>query len=631
MIPELGFYLLILALMTSLVQIYAGHRNISKLTEMAASLTFACITLSFCALIWSFAITDLSVLTVTSNSHSMKPWLYKITGTWGNHEGSMLLWVLILSLFGALIALFDKNMPQAFKDKTLMIQAALIFGFLSFIIITSNPFMRLYPAPLDGQGLNPLLQDPGLAFHPPLLYIGYVGFSIVFALGLAALITGEIHKNWATWIRPWVLIAWSGLSAGIALGSWWAYYELGWGGWWFWDPVENIALVPWLTGTALLHCALVMEKRGSMARWTLFLAIVTFVTSMLGTFLVRSGVLTSVHSFATDPARGLFILSLCGIYTLWGFILFALRTPKTAHVDFSPISRDSFLLLNNLFVITLAATILIGTLYPLLAESLNWPAASVGAPYYNAVFLPLSLPAFLLMGLGFLIPWKKADRKHISAAILKLSVPSLVALIGLSLWQKPTSIWEIIGVVCAFWLIFSSIEYLLSAAQYKTARLKTLPMDRWASAVAHFGIGLVILGTLSTFVWTKENTYLLEKGQAANIAGYRFELSEIKEGPKDNYISNQAVLDVYDESGFVTKLTPEKRYYPVSGQTTTEAAIHLSIAGDLYAVLGDISEDTPHTRIIKIQHHPLVGLLWLGFGFIVSGGLLSLANRIQQK
>ena len=625
MIAEIGFYFLILAVLVSSLQIYAGFTHKIKLAEIASTLSFTCVAASFCALMWVFATTDLSVFLVVENSHSLKPWLYKVTGTWGNHEGSMLLWILILTLMGAIIAVFDKRLTDTFKSNVLGFQACLTLGFLAFSILTSNPFTRIFPTPLDGDGLNPLLQDPGLAFHPPLLYIGYVGFSIVFAFALAALNTDEIHKNWASWVRPWTLIAWTGLSAGIALGSWWAYYELGWGGWWFWDPVENVALVPWFTGTALIHCALVMEKRGSLPGWTLFLAIMTFAASMLGTFLVRSGLLTSVHSFASDPARGLFILGLCAFFIGFAFVLFALKYPKQKEdVYFTPISRDGFLILNNLFMVTLAITVFVGTIYPLILEMVNAKSANVGAPYFNAVFLPLALPGLLFMGLAPLIPWKKADRKHVMRAVTKIFIPLAIISLSLVIFYTPNRFWEVIGIFIGLWLIIASFFILIDAK-----RIGAIKLDRWAVSCAHFGVGLLVFGTLSTFVWTSEKTYLLSPEQEVSLNNYAFTFDEASQDTIYNYLSNTATLEVRKNDDFITYLNPEKRFYPVSGQTTTEAAIYLDIWGDIYAVLGDVTQDLGDTRVIKVIIHPFVGLLWIGFGFIVLGGILATINRAK--
>ena len=513
MIAEFGHFALILALLVTtwqtVVPAWGAHIRDQRLMDAgqpAAVSQLALLTIAFLALMYAYVTSDFSVANVAANSHSTKPMLYKISGVWGNHEGSMLLWVLILALFGAAVAVFGNNLPPTLKANVLSVQAAIALAFLLFIVFTSDPFARLDPAPADGRGLNPILQDPALAFHPPFLYVGYVGFSIAFSFAIAALIEGRIDAAWARWVRPWTLGAWMFLTIGIAMGSWWAYYELGWGGWWFWDPVENASFMPWLAGTALLHSALVMEKREALKVWTILLAILTFSLSLMGTFIVRSGVLTSVHSFAVDPARGVFILAILVLFTGGGLALFALRA-KEMRIGglFTPISREGSLVLNNLLLVTSAATVLIGTLYPLVLEAVTGDKISVGPPFFNMTFVPLMLPLLLAMPFGPLLAWKRGDiaaagQRLVFAAFAALLVAvATFALFNRGPWLAPFGLALgvfVMGGALTEWL--SRIKFAVAPVDEVVRRAVNLPRSNYGTLCAHFGIGLMVLGIVGT-------------------------------------------------------------------------------------------------------------------------------------
>jgi cytochrome c-type biogenesis protein CcmF len=600
----------------------------------AALAQFALVALSFGCLMHAYVTSDFSVLTVAMNSHSSKPLLYKISGTWGNHEGSMLLWVLILTVFGAAAAAFGGNLPPALRARALAVQSWIAVGFYLFILLTSNPFERLLPPAVDGRGLNPLLQDPGLAFHPPFLYLGYVGFSMAFSFSIAALIEGRVDAAWARWVRPWTLAAWTLLTIGITLGSWWAYYELGWGGWWFWDPVENASFMPWLAGTALLHSAVVVEKRDTLKGWTVFLAIVTFGLSLLGTFLVRSGVLTSVHAFATDPARGVFILLLLVIIVGGSFALFAWRGPSLRGGGmFRPISREGGLLLNNLLLGTAAATVLLGTLYPLFLEAIGGDKVSVGPPFFNAVFIPLIAPLVVAMAVGPLLPWKRADivpalkRLWLAAAAAAAAVAAawtvyadapLVGLLGMAL-----AAWLFVGTLVEF---TGRIRLFQAPAAESLRRLATLPRAAWGMTLAHAGLAVTIAGMTGAGVWKVESIQVMKPGDTVTVGSYDylFEGAERHRGP--NYTAVGGRFAVSRDGRPVVVLTPEKRTYPVERRQTTEAAIHTTFWGDLYAVIGDPAGNDGGF-VTRIYFNPLVAWMWGGVAIMVVGGLLSLTDR----
>ena len=647
MIAEIGHYALILALVIavaqSLLPLYGAARGSAPLMAVGPSAAigqFAFVALAFAMLTQAYVVSDFTLVNVVQNSHSEKPLLYKITGLWSNHEGSMLLWVMILSLFGALVAARGGNLPPSLRARVLAIQGMIGAAFLAFILFTSNPFLRVFPPPADGRGMNPVLQDPGLAFHPPILYLGYVGFSVAFAFAVAALIEGRVDAAWARWVRPWTLAAWSALTLGIALGSWWAYYELGWGGFWFWDPVENASLLPWLAGTALLHSAIVVEKRDALKSWTVLLAILAFVMSLIGTFLVRSGVLTSVHSFASDPARGLFILGILILTAGGALVLYAIRAPTLkAGGRFQPISREGALVLNNLLLATACATVFLGTLYPLFLDALNGPKVSVGAPYFNATFLPLMTPALLVMVVAPLMAWKRAD---LAGALGRLKLAFLAALIiaGGAWAMKGGPILALIGLAIAAWLVVGAVIDIAERIRlFRVAlgdslrRLMGLPRSAIGAAVAHGALGIVVAGITASSAWQAENIGVWKPGESVDIAGYTIKLEQVGEVDGPNYRARRAVLSATYAGKLVAVLTPEKRFFTVQQTTTTEAAIHTTGFADLYAVLGDPatpqagSEVTDSGWVIRLYHNPLVPWIWVGAALMALGGGISLTDR----
>ena len=643
MIPELGNLALMLALSVAVVQSFlpilgASRGNVlwMRSAQTSSVLQFVLILISFAALMRSFIISDFSVANVAENSHSLKPMLFKIAGTWGSHEGSLLLWVLILAIFGASVAFFGSNIPDTMRARTLSVQAWISVGFLSFLLFTSNPFERISPAPLDGNGLNPLLQDFGLALHPPFLYLGYVGFSIVFSFAVAALIEGRIDPAWARWVRPWTLAAWVFLTIGIALGSWWAYYELGWGGWWFWDPVENVSFMPWLVGTALFHSAIVVEKRGALKSWTVLLAILTFSLSLLGTFIVRSGVLTSVHAFSTDPARGVFILALLAITIGGSLALFAVRAPKMEPGGlFSPISRESGLLINNLLLSTAAATVLFGTLYPLLLEAVTGDKISVGPPYFNSSFVPLMLPLIVVAGIGPFLSWKRAD---LAGVIDRLKwVAGITAIVLLVVWYLNTNgpILGVISVSFAVWLLLATLQEwawrikLFSAPIAESIRrARNLPRSSYGMTIAHAGLAVCIFGFVGSTMWKSESVTFATPGDRVEIAGYEVVFNGVKTVVGPNYTAQQGSLQVSRNGNFVTELLPERRSYAVARSSTTESAIWSTLGGDLYTSITEPAADSAEGKwTLRILFEPLVGLIWLGAVMLSLGGILSLMDR----
>lgn len=640
MIAEIGHFALFLALGLALVQsvapIWGARRGDARLMGMAPSLAlgqFVFVALAFGCLITLYVQSDFSVLNVYQNSHSDKPLIYKISGAWGNHEGSMVLWVLILALFGSLVAVFGSNLPDRLRADALGVQAWVSAAFLLFIVATSNPFVRIHPAPADGNGLNPILQDPALAIHPPLLYAGYVGFSIAFSFAIAALIEGRVDAAWARWVRPWTLLAWCFLTVGIAMGSWWAYYELGWGGWWFWDPVENASFMPWLAGTALLHTAIVMEKREALKVWTILLAILTFSLSLLGTFLVRSGVLTSVHAFATDPTRGVFILALMVVFVGGALGLFAWRAPLLKQGGlFAPVSRESALVVNNLFLTTATATVFVGTLYPLALETVTGQKVSVGAPFFNLTFAPLMVPLLLLVPFGPMLAWKRGDffgvaQRLFAVAGLGVLVAFFVAWLR---WGGPAL--APLGVGLAVWLMAGAlfevawrVKALRAPAEEVWRRLRTLPRSAFGTMVAHFGLGVVVLGIVSTSAWRTEVITVMKPGESVEIAGrtVTFEGVTTRRGP--NYTALVGGFTARSGDRTVAVLESSKRNFTAPPQQTTEAGIRSFITGDLYIALGDRAPNGAFT--VRIYDNPLVTLIWLGAVVMMVGGALSLTDR----
>jgi len=640
MIIELGHFALILALGVALVQTAlpawgarVGDIRLMATAEPAALAQLTLITLSFLALTHAYVTSDFSVENVWSNSHSLKPMLYKVSGVWGNHEGSMLLWVLILAVFGAAVALFGSNLPTTLRCNVLAVQAGIAVCFLVFIVFASNPFTRI-PPQIEGRGLNPMLQDPALSFHPPFLYAGYVGLSMAFSFAVAALIEGRTDAAWARWVRPWTLAAWICLTLGIAMGSWWAYYELGWGGWWFWDPVENASFMPWLAATALLHSALVMEKREALKVWTILLAILAFSLSLMGTFLVRSGVLTSVHAFAVDPRRGVFILAILVVLIGGALALYALRAPRLQQGGiFAPISREGALVLNNVLLTVACATVLTGTLYPLALESLTGAKISVGPPYFNLTFVPLMIPLLLALPVGPYLTWKRGD---LNAALQRLFVAGILALVGLTgafalFWRGP---WLApFGIALGVWIVAGALAEWCARVKLFAAgrdevwrRARGLPRSAYGTTLAHAGIGLMVLGIVATTAWQSERVVTLKVGDSMAIAGYELAFRGVAPNQGPNYQEQIGVFAVTRGGSPVTNLDPSKRIYDQPRQATTEAGIHASWAGDLYVVLGDAMQDGSGW-VVRVYFNPLVRLIWIGCLVMAFGGLLSLSDR----
>jgi cytochrome c-type biogenesis protein CcmF len=640
MIAETGHYALILALAVAVVQTIlplwgtrARDPQLMAIAVPAAQAQFLLIAVAFSALTTAYVTSDFSLQNVWANSHSAKPMLYKISGVWGNHEGSMVLWVLILALFGAAVATYGTNLPKELQANVLAIQGSIAAAFLLFIITTSNPFTRIDPAPFDGQGLNPVLQDPALAFHPPFLYAGYVGFSMAFSFAIAALIDGRVDAAWARWVRPWTLAAWMCLTLGIAMGSWWAYYELGWGGFWFWDPVENASFMPWLAGTALLHSALVMEKRDALKVWTILLAIITFSLSLMGTFLVRSGVLTSVHAFAVDPERGVFILAIMAVFIGGALVLFARRAPLLAQGGlFAPISREGSLVLNNLLLTTACAAVFVGTLYPLALEAITGEKISVGAPFFNYTFVPLIVPLLIAVPFGPMLAWKRGDIAAAGQRLVFAACLALAVAIAILAWRQRGPWLAPLGIGLGIWLIagaFSEIAYrvkLFEVPWPETARrLGSLPRSAYGTMLAHAGVGLAVIGIVGTTAWQSESILAMKPKQSTAIAGYTltFEGVAPRQGP--NYRERVGVFRVQRGGREVVELHPSKREFTVERSSTTEAGIHASWRGDLYVVLGDALDDGTYS--IRLYFHPLVRLIWLGAVLMFLGGALSLSDR----
>ena len=631
MVAELGHFALILALAVALVQgtvpLIGASRGDDRLMALGrtAALTQAVLVLvSFGALTQAYVTSDFSVANVVANSHSAKPLLYKISGVWGNHEGSMLLWALILAVFGAAVALFGINLPDTLRARVLAIQALIGVGFLAFLLFTSNPFERVFPAPADGNGLNPLLQDPGLAFHPPLLYLGYVGFSVTYAFAVAALLEGRVDAAWARWVRPWTLAAWCFLTLGIALGSWWAYYILGWGGFWFWDPVENASLMPWLAGTALLHSAIVVEKRDALKSWTVLLAILAFSLSLLGTFLVRSGVLTSVHAFAQDPARGLYILGFLIVVTGGGLALYAWRAPKlTSGGLFQPVSREGALILNNLLLCTLAATVLLGTLYPLFLDLLTGAKVSVGPPFFNATFVPVCAPLFAALCVGPFLGWKRAE---LWPALMRLrlafAISVAAAIVALTAIDSRSAL-SALAFGFGVWLIVGSLAQLWDRVRTRT--LRTLPRATLGMIVSHAALGVVVLGSVATSSWNVELMQVMKPGDRVSFAGYAIQLDRMEQVQGPNYVAERATLAVSVGGKPYTVLQPERRLFAVQRRQVAETAIQTNFLRDLYATLGE--GDPQQGWVIRLYLNPLAPWIWLGAALCALGGFISLSDR----
>jgi cytochrome c-type biogenesis protein CcmF len=637
MIPEIGHFALVLALVVALAQgvlpLIGAHRGDPGLIAMARPASFAQLALvatAFAALTWAYVGSDFSVINVAENSHTAKPMLYKVSGVWGNHEGSLVLWVLILALFGAAVAAFGGNLPAAFRARVLAVQALIAVGFLAFSLFTSNPFLRLDPAPLEGKGLNPLLQDPGLAFHPPFLYLGYVGFSMAFSFAVAALIEGRVEPAWARWVRPWTLVAWCFLTIGIAMGSWWAYYELGWGGWWFWDPVENASFMPWLAGTALLHSAIVVEKRDTLKSWTILLAILTFSLSLLGTFLVRSGVLTSVHAFATDPARGAFILAFLGFVVAGSLTLYAIRAPAMKGGGlFAPVSREGALVFNNLMLATACGTVLLGTLYPLFLDAVTGDKVSVGPPYFNATFGPLMLPVLVAMAVGPMLPWKRGDLLAALDRLKFAAIAAFVAALAVAALVQRGPWLAIPGVALGVWVIAAAFAELFDRIKPlrrgRWSRAMGLPRAAWGMTLAHAGMGVMLLGIVASTAWQVESLQAMKPGESVDLAGYRFTFEGARAADGPNWSGVEGRFRVERGGREIGVMTPESRSYPNPPMETTEAAIRPRLSGDLYAVIGDPAGGQAWST--RLYHKPLVHWIWGGALIMVLGGALSVSDR----
>ena len=601
-----------------------GDIRLMDLGRTAALTQALLVIVAFAALTQAYVTSDFSVANVVANSHSAKPLLYKISGVWGNHEGSMLLWALILALFGGAVAVFGAGLPDSLRARVLAIQALIGVGFLAFLLFTSNPFERVWPPPADGNGLNPLLQDPGLAFHPPLLYLGYVGFSVTYAFAIAALLEGRVDAAWARWVRPWTLAAWCFLTLGIALGSWWAYYILGWGGFWFWDPVENASLMPWLAGTALLHSAIVVEKRDALKSWTVLLAILAFSMSLLGTFLVRSGVLTSVHAFAQDPARGMYILGFLLFVTGGGLALYAWRAPQLQGGGlFQPLSREGALILNNLLLCTLAATVLLGTLYPLFLDLLTGNKVSVGPPFFNATFVPICAPLFAALCVGPYLGWKRAELwpalRHLRVAFIVAVIAAIVAATAIDGRSTLAALAFGFGV----WLIAGSLGEF--AQRLVRTGYRMPPRASLGMTIAHAAMGVIVLGAVGTGAWNSELIRTMKPGDRASFAGFDFKLDRVENLQGPNYVAERATLAVSVGGKPYTILQPERRIFTVQRRQVAETAIHTNLLRDLYATLGE--GEAANGWVIRLYYNPLAPWIWLGAALCALGGFVSLSDR----
>ena len=637
MIIELGHFALILAFILSLIQSavpLAGatqNRQAWMMAGRASSISiFGLCSIAFLSLLHAYALSDFSVFSVFRNSHTMKPTLYKLAAAWGNHEGSMLLWVWMLSFWGFLVVAAGKKLPLGFQARVTSFQGMLLSGFLLFILFTSNPFFRIDPAPPEGMGFNPVLQDPLLALHPPLLYTGYVGFSIVFCFAMAALVEKKIDREWATFLRPWVLSAWAALTAGIALGSFWAYYELGWGGFWFWDPVENASLMPWLAGTALLHSVLVLERREALKGWTIFLAILAFSLSLLGTFLVRSGILTSVHAFASDPGRGVFILALVTLYTGSALLLFGLRAPSMKLGEsFGVLSRETAVLLNNVFLFAFCATVFTGTFYPVFMEALGAGSVSVGSPYYNTVLLPVLLPLALLMGVVPFLPWGTG---HAPAISKKMIAPALLlagTVLALLLLPLPKNPAVILGFGMAGWILIATFSSVLK----KTDTLKsfrTLPRNFWGMVTAHAGFAVLLAGVTAATQWDTEKILWMGEGDRVTVAGKSLTFLGIEEGLGPDYNVDSGIFTVETGGSAFAFLLPEKRWYPVDQKETTETALLVDGFNVFYLAMGEADKENATRRVVRIYNHPLLLWIYAGAFLMALGGLIAASSRRER-
>ncbi|HKB74459.1 MAG TPA: heme lyase CcmF/NrfE family subunit [Burkholderiales bacterium] len=639
MIPEIGQLALALALCLALAQASLALAGAARgdglwmaAVRPAAQGQFVFVAIAFGCLTYAFVANDFTVGYVASNSNSALPLAYRVSGVWGGHEGSILLWILMLAVWTVGVTLFSRHLPEEMVARVLGVMGLVSTGFLLFILFTSNPFVRVFPAPADGRDLNPLLQDPGMVLHPPMLYMGYVGFSIAFSFAVAALMSGRLDAAWARWSRPWTTAAWAFLTVGIALGSGWAYYELGWGGWWFWDPVENASFMPWLVGTALIHSLAVTEKRGAFRSWTVLLAILAFALSLLGTFLVRSGVLTSVHAFATDPARGIFILALLVVVIGGSLLLYVWRAPKIGlGGGFEPLSRESMLLANNVMFAAAAGSVLLGTLYPLALDASGLGKISVGPPYFETVFVPLMAPALFLMGVGPLARWKKASIPDLAARLRWALAASLAAGLVLPFAMGRWSALAAFGLLLAAWVAASGVvqlcEKIGNAANGASAwaRLRNTPRATYGMLLAHFGVAVFVAGVTLVKGYDSEKDVRMEPGDTAELGGYTFRLDGVRDVQGPNYVAARAQIQVSREGRAVTTLYPEKRIYTVQNMPMTEAAIDPGFTRDLYVSLGDSVSAT--AWIVRVQHKPFIDWIWGGCLLMALGGVLAASDR----
>jgi cytochrome c-type biogenesis protein CcmF len=637
MIPEIGHFALILALSLAVCQgvlpLVGAHRNDAALMSVARSATFGqflFVSISFVCLTIAFVSDDFSVLYVANHSQLALPTPYKISAVWSAHEGSLLMWILLLAGWTAAVAKFNAGMPDKLVARVIGVLGLLSVGFLLFALLTSNPFERLIPAAMDGGDLNPLLQDPGLAIHPPLLYVGYVGFSVAFAFAIAAMISGELDQQWAKWTRPWTTVAWLFLTLGIALGSWWAYYELGWGGWWFWDPVENASFMPWLIGTALMHSLAVTERRGLFKSWTLLLAISAFSLSLLGTFLVRSGIIVSVHAFANDPTRGSFILAFLAIVVVGALVLYAWRAPSLdSTVGFSPLSRETFLLLNNVLLVVATTVVLLGTLAPLIVEMLNGGKISIGPPWFEVAFLVPMIPLVVLLGLGMHTAWRQQNPAPWFAI---LRIPVIVAiLLGIViplLFYGRVSVLLFVGCAAAVWIVVSSL-----IQPYRSWRRKegTAGITRSAlgMSIAHLGMGLFVIGATVVSAFGVESDRAMRVGESLDVAGLQYELRELRQVEGPNYTAIEGLVEIRRDADFIATVRPQKRQYLVQKNWMTEAGIHPTWNKDLFVALGDqIGEGV---WSVRIQYKPMIRFIWIGAFVMALGGLISVTDRRYRR
>lgn len=640
MAPEIGQFALVIAFCMAIAQsiipligAQINNANWMSVGRTAASGQFLFLLVSFVCLAYCFVDNDFSVLYVANNSNTSLPVHYQISAVWGAHEGSLLLWVLALSGWGFAVALFSRSLPLDVVARVLSVMGMLSIGFLLFTLATSNPFDRLFPAALEGRDLNPLLQDPGLVIHPPMLYMGYVGFSVAFAFAIAALIGGKLDSAWVRWSRPWANIAWVFLTIGIALGSWWAYHELGWGGWWFWDPVENASFMPWLVGTALIHSLAVTEKRAAFKSWTVLLSILAFSLSLLGTFLVRSGVLVSVHSFASDPARGVYILMFLAVVVGGSLTLYAWRSVKFTSVGrFDVVSKETMLLINNVLLVVAMLTILIGTLYPLFEDALGVQKSSVGPPYFSAVFVPLMLPLVLLMGMGPIAKWRRVQVKELVGNLKVLLAIGIIVGIVLPLAvYRSTTVMTAVGIAAGAWAILTSlyaIGRLLSKRESNTSifkAMKKIPIAMYGMMLAHFGIGLFVFGVVLTSAFSDQKEVGVRLGQAVELAGYSFTLQQVKPVPGPNYQAMRGIVDVEKNGAKVVTLTPEKRIYTVQRNPMTEAAIQTGVFRDLYVALGEPISEVEWG--LRVYYRPFIQWIWIGTLFMAFGGILGAMDK----